>query len=71
MNPGCWTCEEPCEDLGYADASTREDRVELVRVFRCPFCREEYIRNERPPEGWRQEIKAAVREITRDVGGRP
>jgi hypothetical protein len=63
MTPACWACEEPCEDLGYADVSTREDRVELRRFYRCPICGEEYIAEEGPPEDWRRLWRARVREV--------
>lgn len=63
MNPACWTCEEPMEDLGYADALTSRDRVELVRTYRCRFCLQEYIRDEKPPADWRDEIRAATRRV--------
>jgi hypothetical protein len=63
MTPACWACEEPCEDLGLADVSMANDRTELWRSYRCGLCGEEYLQRPQPPQGWREEVRAAVGEV--------
>lgn len=63
MSPACWTCEEPMEDLGYADALTSRYHVELVRTYRCRWCKQEYIAAEHPPPDWRAEWRSKVARV--------
>ena len=45
------------QELGVA----QDDEGRWFTQYRCAFCREEFVERVRPPQGWREEIRAAVR----------
>lgn len=67
----CPICGEQMEDLGYADELTSRDEVRLVRSYECRPCGEEFVARPQPPDGWRDDIRAAVRGSRGELGCRP
>lgn len=53
----CPGCDEEMEDTGLA-----LDDVGTVQTYRCRWCAEDFLERPRPADGWREGIRAAVRE---------
>lgn len=60
MTRHCPICDEPLEALGVV---WDEDRNRPVDTFRCCFCGEDFLKDLRPPAGWRADVRAAVRTV--------